>query len=329
MLDFGLPPSEAPAVALPTRIGFGSCSDPTAPLDLLEVATALEPELYLWLGDNVYADTVDEPVMREAYHALARAPEVERLLRQAHFLATWDDHDFGWNDAGRDYPMRETSREIFLEFWREPPASERWDRDGIYAAYRYEEDGHSLQVVLLDTRYNRDPLVPNDGTGKNDYIPDEAEGSTMLGEAQWAWLRERLLEPAELRIVATSIQLAHGYNGYESWTLFPRERERFVALVQETGAEGVLLLSGDLHAAEVSRLDVADGYPLYDVTSSGINQDWPFVEANENRVGAPVREHNVGLLLIDWAAASLTASIHDATGAARLTLSLTFDELSR
>ena len=66
-VDFDVPDSEVPAVSLPTRIGFGSCSDPAFPMAALDVVTGLEPELYIWLGDNVYADTSDERVMRGKY----------------------------------------------------------------------------------------------------------------------------------------------------------------------------------------------------------------------------------------------------------------------
>jgi len=319
---------DPPEVTLPTRIAFGSCSDASRPLDVLDVAVDLAPELYLWLGDNVYADTTDPQVMRQKYLELALAEPFGRLQRQAQMLATWDDHDYGENDAGKDFVMKATSREIFLEFWREPPESPRWQRDGVYTSYRYEEAGHVLQIIVLDTRYNRDALTPNDGTGKNDYIPAVDDSRTILGDAQWAWLEDRLRQEADLRLVVSSIQLAHAYNGYESWTLFPHERQRFVDLVAATQAEGVLLLSGDVHWAEVSRLPVAGGYDLYDVTSSGINEDWPFIESNDNRIGDPVPDYNVGLLEIDWSAARVTATIYDVDATPRLELELGFDDLS-
>lgn len=322
------PPREPPEVALPRRIAFGSCADATLPLDTLDVATSLEPELFLWLGDNVYADTADPLVMRQKYLELASTGEFERLSSQAPMIATWDDHDYGQNDAGKDYVMKETAREIFLEFWQEPAESPRWDRDGIYTSYLFEQGGHRLQIILLDTRYNRDDLTPNDGSGKNDYIPHTDPTPTILGETQWAWLTEQLLEEADLRLIASSIQFGHSYNGYESWTLFPHERQRFVDLVQTTGAEGLVLLSGDVHWGEISRLPAPGGYDLYDVTSSGINRDWPFVESNDNRIAGPVPEFNVGLLAIDWDAASLSVTLYDVNQAPRAELSLAFEDLS-
>jgi len=50
-----------------------------------------------------------------------------------------------------------------------------------------------LQVILLDTRYHRDPLF-SDGN--------------ILGETQWEWLRQELNGPAsEITIVASSVQV--------------------------------------------------------------------------------------------------------------------------
>lgn len=58
---------------------------------------------------------------------------------------------------------------------------------------------------------------------------------------------------------------------------YPRERRRLFDLVLETGAEGVILLSGNAHFAELSQ--TGDGpCPLLDFTSSGlthVNETYP------------------------------------------------------
>ena len=100
-------------------------------------------------------------------------------------------------------------------------------------------------------------------------------------------VERQLRAPADLRVIATSIQFGHSYNGWESWTLFPRERERMIELIRSTQADGVVFLSGDVHWGEISRQDVPGGYPLYDVTASGLNQDWDKIEPSARRVGQP------------------------------------------
>jgi alkaline phosphatase D len=105
-------------------------------------------------------------------------------------------------------------------------------------------------------------------------IPNTDPGATVLGEKQWAWFERRLREPAEVRVVVSSIQFIANEHGSEKWANFPEERTRFLDLLHRTQAKGVVVISGDRHIAELSALTPADGvaYPLYDLTTSGLNQ---------------------------------------------------------
>ena len=61
----------------------------------------------------------------------------------------------------------------------------------------------------------------------------------------------------------------------ESWSNFPQSRAKLLALVAVTQTPGVFFLSGDVHFAEINRAWPAPtGYPLYDVTSSGLTHSW-------------------------------------------------------
>jgi alkaline phosphatase D len=212
----------------------------------MDVATELGPELHVFLGDNVYADTVDMDVMQLRYDELAAAPELQRLAAQAKLVATWDDHDYGENDAGKNYPQKEASRAIFLDFWQEPANSPRREHPGVYTSYVYASAGGTLQIILLDTRTFRDDLTPNDGSGKNDYIPDADPELELLGEEQWQWLEQQLKLEADLRFIGSSIQFGQEYNGWESWTNLPSEQQRMLDLIDSTQAGGVVFLSGDV-----------------------------------------------------------------------------------
>jgi alkaline phosphatase D len=305
----------------PTRIGFGSCMHQTLPKPVLDIAAGDAPDLFVFLGDNIYGDTDDMAVLQAQYDLQAGSPELANLLAVAPAIATWDDHDFGRNDAGKEYPFKAESKEIFLEFWKEPVDSPRRTRDGIYTSYVFEEPGGTVQVILLDTRWFRDALDPNTDPAsfKNDYMPTADTSRTILGEAQWAWLEGELVKPADVRIIGTSIQFGHEYNGYESWTNMPHERQRLVDLVHSTGAEVTVFISGDVHWAELSKLEAAGGYPLYDLTSSGITESWPEIETNSNRVGAPVAENNYGFVEIGWGQdIAITFGIVDVDGVERI-----------
>ena len=86
------------------------------------------------LGDNIYADTLDMDVMRAKYAKLAAMPGFQLLRKTCPILATWDDHDLGANDAGGDYPKKDESQKIFLDFFGDPDDSPRRHRPGVYDA---------------------------------------------------------------------------------------------------------------------------------------------------------------------------------------------------
>lgn len=304
-------PAEEPKLPLPapaknpliSKIALGSCASQQEPQPILHTIVADNPELFIYLGDNIYGDTKDMGELAGHYATLAARPEFAALKKSIPLLATWDDHDYGWNDAGREYPFKAESKELFLNFWREPADTARRKRPGIYTHYHFTDPAtkRSLQIILLDTRTFRDGLTHGRlSSWKNDYIPNPDPAKTILGQAQWAWLKERLQEPADVRIIASSIQFCHQHNGWESWTNLPSELYKMVDLIKETRAEGVLFISGDVHWGELSVLKIKDGYPLHDLTASGLNRTWDSVEPNQNRHGEVYRKHHYGVIDIDW-----------------------------
>jgi alkaline phosphatase D len=259
-------------------------------------------------------------VLQAKYVMQAASPELQALRAAVPTIATWDDHDYGRNDAGKEYPFKAESKELFLSFWEEPADSARRTHEGVYTSYLYEEEGGTVQVILLDTRWFRDPLDPNTGAGKNDYQPTSDTTRTMLGDDQWAWLAAELAKPADVRIIGTSIQFGHEFNGWESWTNMPHERQHLVDVLRASGAEATVFISGDVHWAELSRFDADGGYPLYDLTSSGITEVWPTIEENANRVGEAVGENNYGFVEIAWGTDDdvITFGIVDVNGNERI-----------
>jgi alkaline phosphatase D len=287
------------------RIAFGSCAHQDRPQPIWESVIAMKPDLFLFIGDNIYADTADMDLMRKKYAKLAAMPGYQKLLKTCPLLATWDDHDYGRDDAGADYEKRVESQQIFLDFFGVPKDSPRRKQEGIYHAEVFGPPGKQVQVILLDTRYFRSPLkkrakrIPDQGP----YLPHTDRTTTLLGEAQWKWLEAQLRVPAQVRVIASSIQVVPEDHGWEKWQNLPHERERLLALIRQTKAAGVVFISGDRHLAELSMMDGGVGYPLYDLTSSGLNQafkKWRPQEANRHRVATMNHGDNFGLIAIDW-----------------------------
>lgn len=309
-----------------TRIAFGSCVHQDHEQPIWKAINIEHPDLFVFLGDNIYGDTEDMAELKRKYQKLGANPGFQTLRSQSHVLATWDDHDYGADDVGAEYPQKEASRQIMLDFWGEPTESARRTRkDGIYTAHIYGKPGQRVQLILLDLRWNRSPLK---GVSKVDYLLKKAPkkmgpyepitdtSAQLLGETQWQWLAEQLQQPADLRIIASSIQLLPEFTGWESWANFPHERTRLFTLIDQLKVDGVFIISGDTHWSEFSKVNDVTGYPLWEATSSGLTEEWKAISPNKHRLGVAEHRNNYGLIEINWTAAqpSMTVSIKGQTG---------------
>ena len=345
-------PSRA-AVPLPAgdatidRIAFGSCSKESLPQPIWDAVLAADPELFVFLGDNIYGDTRDMALLREKYARLARVDGFRRIRDRVPLVATWDDHDFGENDAGGDYPMKEDSRRIFLDFWGEPADSPRRARDGVYTSYTFGPEGRRVQLILLDLRYNRTPIAVSPfleneagyrawaertaAAGREvsgPYVRNPDPAATMLGEPQWRWLEAQLRQPADVRVIGSSLQVLADFPGWEAWVNYPHDQQRLFGLIRETGARGVVMISGDTHYGELSRQSANVPYPIYDLTSSGLTEVWHAPVPNALRLdGQSFRQANFGLIEFDWMQRSLTLSLRDVGGEPLLRRTLRLEEL--
>jgi alkaline phosphatase D len=239
-------------------------------------------------------------ILKSKYDKLGAKPFFKRLKRKVPVMATWDDHDYGKNDAGKNYPKKEESKEIFLSFWNIPDSSNRRLHKGIYESSILGFDSLKIQLILLDTRTFRDNLTKttNKTIYKNKYQPTISPDSTFLGNEQWLWLEKQLKLEADIRIIATSNQFSAEYTGWESWTNVPYERKKMLSLIKSTKSNGVVFISGDIHFGEISKYTNKDTYPLYDITSSSLAKSWRVPNDNINRIGNAVIENNFGIIEI-------------------------------
>lgn len=306
-------PIQQDTSATVTRIMFGSCSSENKDQPILTTIAGKQPDLFIYLGDNIYGDTEDMDLLRSKYARLSCKPEFQQLLGSTTVLATWDDHDYGENDAGLDYPQKEASKQIFLEFWNEPAGSSRWTHPGIYHNLELGDSAHRVQIILLDMRTFRTPLSENTS---GSYVQDNNPASTFLGGQQWLWLEQQLQRPAQLRLICSSTQFGTEYNGMETWANFPLEQQRMFELIRQTQAGGVMFISGDVHYGELSMHQEPQLYPIYDFTSSGLTQIDGAAANNVYRIGNAFMQRNAGMIEINWSAADpeIRMVIIDETG---------------
>ena len=322
---------------LPTRIAFGSCGHQDKPLEIFRTIEQNNPDLFIFLGDNIYGDTKKMNVLRKKYKKLSNNQNYASLRKHTQILATWDDHDYGENDVGKYYPKKEQSKKVFLKFFGESKHSERTKRKGIYTSYLFKDTSGTLQIILLDCRTFRNNLRPYDGSLSGDtthaytmdYSPyPENSDSTLLGEEQWMWLKEELIKPATVRIICSSTQFATQYNGYETWANFPGEQHRMIELIKETRANGVMFISGDVHYAELSVREYPDIYAIHDLTSSGLTEEWKFATPNSYRIGDPVMENHFGLIELNWAEKRISLEIRNVQNTIKLSHLIAINELT-
>jgi alkaline phosphatase D len=310
-----------------TRIAAGSCIRQDRPQPIWKAVAAFEPDVLLLLGDNVYGDTEDMAVLREKYARLAANEGFAAVRAKTPLVAVWDDHDYGANDAGREYPRRRESQQVFLDFCGVAADAPLRTQEGIYRAVTVGPPGKRVQFICLDTRYHRSPLatLPRERRvpGNGEYVPTDDPRQAVLGEPQWTWLAGVLREPAEVRIVLSSIQVAATEHHHEHWGNFPRERARLLATFRDAAARGLVVVSGDRHSAEISRIPAGDdalAYPLFDLTASSLNQPrgGGGDEPNRHRVGHRYGAMNFGTIEIDWGGADagprLTLAVRDDRG---------------
>jgi alkaline phosphatase D len=302
-------------------IAFGSCAKETEDQPVWLDIAKHQPDAFLFIGDNTYADVQEingelkyGPVInperfKQAYDAVNNIPQFAAFRKQVPLLmGSWDDHDYGANDAGKEYFLKAQSQAAFVEFFEFDRNHPIHNQEGIYHSKTLQKDGKSIQIIILDTRYHRDELTKNPlgrPQGKGPYIQSTKTSDTILGKAQWLWLEEQLTQVADIRIVVSSIQVVAYEHSWEGWGTMPSQRDALYNLIRKTGANGLIFLSGDRHLMEISKDEGQLGhkvpYPMWDFTSSGLNQAYsPVNEQNTFRVGKVVRDTNYGVVSVRW-----------------------------
>jgi len=200
-----------------TRIGFGSGAFQWGQQPIWNTAAEIGMDLFIFNGDAVYADfdgqkvfDVTAEILKNQWARLGAIPTFQRFRQKVPIMATWDNHDYGKYDGGAEFPLKEVSQQIFLDFFGEPIDSNRRKTPGIYDAKIIGPHGKRVQIILLDNRYFKSPYI-RDTRSKEElsaaglsgsmgnYLPNTNPDATLLGMAQWHWLEEQLKKSGYLK----------------------------------------------------------------------------------------------------------------------------------
>jgi alkaline phosphatase D len=235
-----------------TIVAFGSCSKQYNPNQRWVDIIQNDPDIWIWLGDNIYGDTHDMEFMAEKYNHQKADSGYQLLLNSnTKIIGTWDDHDYGINDGGKYFSKKNESKRLFIDFLDIPSDNPILSHEGVYQSYDYPFDNHLLKIILLDTRNFRDTIYRDPATRA--YLPNE-EGD-ILGGQQWIWLeKEFSSSTADLIIIGSSIQVIPDEQIYEKWANLPSSRKRLFNLLEKYPDKRMIFLSCDRHIAEISEL---------------------------------------------------------------------------
>jgi alkaline phosphatase D len=254
------------------------------------LANTIKPDYSVWVGDNVYADTETDPQhIQRQLEVLLNKDGFKQLREISKFMVTWDDHDYGLNDAGKDYIYKEESKQIHRKFWQlENEIST--DQDGIYyAKLEKQPNGKVVQFIMLDGRSNREnPLKPF---------------SDAFGENQWKFIEEQLKKPADVRFIVNGYQmLLKRPTRWEALVKLGRSRKRLLNIINKTNAQNILFITGDQHYVEVLKSPWNVGYRTFEIMAAGINNTERPGFARNRVSGPDVTVHSAPVIEVHWAA---------------------------
>ena len=284
-------------------LGFGSWLHQDRSMAILKTIEKKELDLFMFIGDNVYGDQEDGELDKLIRTYKQQYNNLENFLKNVSTEFIWDDHDFGINDGGSNYRYKDRAKELFLETWKIPSNDPRRLRDGLYFDKMIKKNGLKVHLIFLDNRSFKSEWKLTDEfnkEGKERYVKDFDPQKTLLGKKQWQWLKDKLNEDSDIKIILSSLQVLSLGHGWESWDKLPLERERLFNLIDESNVSNLFILSGDRHRGGFYRFKTNDNNEIYEFTSSSLNLPIPFntEEKGPLRIGSTYRKANFGVVRI-------------------------------
>jgi alkaline phosphatase D len=224
----------------------------------------IKTDMMLWLGDNVYLrapDYTSSYGIQARYSKNFATPELQKLRATRSNIAIWDDHDYGPNDAVKNYELKDETYNAFVDYWGNKTFGEN-DNKGIYSLYSW----YDCDFLLMDDRFHRDA----------NELPDSIDGKAnpnkrFWGEKQFEWLKTSLISSdANFKFICTGNQVLNPDAQKECVRHYPYEFNELIDFIIKNKISGVVFLTGDRHFSELIKYQPAGSYPMYDFTCSSI-----------------------------------------------------------
>jgi alkaline phosphatase D len=229
---------------------------------------------HIWLGDNWYTREVDYSTAWGLSYRASRdrsMPVLQKFMASMPQYAIWDDHDFGPNDMGKSYLLKDDSRKVFIDYALNPAYGE--NGQGIYSLMSYSD----VDFFLTDDRFFRSEVDLKDSVDGNWNTE-----KTYFGRQQMSWLKNALLySRATFKVIATGSQVINPFSEYDCMRFYKQEYAELMDFLEAYNIKGVVFFSGDRHHSEVVKKERLGSYPLYDVTNSPYTSGVGYVKGAE------------------------------------------------
>ncbi len=248
----------APAPGAPARVRLvlGSCASSTDH-PIWDRIFSQEPAALVLLGDTPYIDTVKPAALRAAHRRFLQMPSLARLVRTIPLWSTWDDHDYGADNADGSLLGKEDSRRAYMA--SRPQWQYGEDEHGIYTRVRFGP----VEVFLLDLRW----FAGLEGHPEG--------GRSLLGSRQRAWLEAGLrASDAPFKLLCGGmVWRDKGGRSQDDWATYAAERDALFAFLGAERITGCVLLGGDVHACQHAVYENTGAlYPLHEFVISPLHE---------------------------------------------------------
>ena len=224
--------------------GANAMMKPGTSLAIFDYMKKDSANFMLWLGDNLYYLLDYRSYKTQLKHNIKtrlKTP-ISAFLNSKQQYAIWDDHDYGSDNSDGTFKHKESSLNVFQQFWSNP-------KNGTHNYYTFHQQ--DCQFFMLDDRYNNE------------------KDKTVLGKTQLDWLKQSLLQSnATFKFICIGMQALNPVSYLECFYKTEKEYKELIAFIKEHRISGILFLSGDRHHGELMKIQEPNLYPLYDFTTS-------------------------------------------------------------
>ncbi|HEX2099515.1 MAG TPA: alkaline phosphatase D family protein [Candidatus Synoicihabitans sp.] len=220
-------------------------------------------DFMIWGGDNVYLREADYSSRSGIWYRYShdRAhPDLQPLLAAMHHYATWDDHDYGPDNANWTFEFKDVSLAAFQAYWANPSWGSP-EQPGVFGKFVWGD----AAFFLMDDRYYRD-----ESTLDQNHVPQKF----VWGARQLEWLKQSLLHSQDQKHSAFKFIVTGGQviqtaeTPSETHELYRREREELITFIAANRITGVVFLTGDVHHSALYRRKIGETQHVYELTSS-------------------------------------------------------------